>query len=88
MSATAAAVMAASIRLVGSLFRMEVGEGPEEVMESTIWSAIAGLLMCRLGEMVLAETEVVNVAAGVTVKLSVGEWIWPGWKALRFYAKA
>ena len=75
MPDTAAAVMAASIRLVGSLFRMEIGEGPEKVMESTIWSAIAGLLMCRLGKMVSAETEVVDVAAGVTVKLSVGKWI-------------
>ena len=38
-------------------------------------------------EMVPAETEVVNAAAGVTVKLSLKNWIWPGWTALGFYAK-
>ena len=63
--------MAASIRLVGSLLRMEIGEGPEELTESRIQSAIVGLMMCRLGTMVPAETEVVleiqivNATAGV-----------------------
>ena len=53
MSDAAAALIAASMRLVGSLLRMETGlgpeEGPEEVMESTIWSAIVGLTMRGLG---------------------------------------
>ena len=71
--------MVASIRLVGSLLRMEIGEGPEEVIESTIWSAIVGLMICSLEKIMPAETELVlevgsvSAAAGVTMKLWVKE---------------
>ena len=59
MPASAAAVMAASIRLVGSLLSTERGEGPEEGTESRIWSVIVGLIMCRPETVMHTRTDVV-----------------------------